>query len=543
MCGSKSALGLHRDQTNIDSPWQSWSQSQKFHWGPDCLVSCPAKMAPDWTKPNFPKLVETTNQFKWRVNKDKQAHHDGPLHDHSVSSDEEEEEVPDCLTFDTMAQVCRLILTLVLMQLPVTRIYPLIFPTLLLFPLVGLTLVSWLLVLKSGQISRMLPTMELLTLPHFPLLHSSLAMTLKLWSTFSNRTLCGQNTAWICAVFLSQSYRWLTSDYLCHFHCSPLLLLTESNSTLISNSTKSYLASALEIIPSLDVSTFPDELLLSDTEFWQAYYNWLALINIIVEPAVVEGWKLHHAHMMSDRNFSTLFPSWHEHDHLLHACFMVDLFVINLDHASYVHQFERCQGDQTHTDSLSLATTLRRDVAPNYVPKYNLFQPYNQTSPRTNSFWPSLCICCGAVGHKASECQATSLTVLNRCIVINWKANHLVSKMGQLICLIFTYEETCTHPQSSSHGAHSCSLCGDKQHPACHCSWNWPHWGAVHIMALTLCSLTSEFPNLVHDIKFGSTIGNPPPLSTTFLLWNLPTADVMNTIDFGPHLSCYQVEE
>ena len=175
---------------------------------------------------------------------------------------------------------------------------------------------------------------------------------------------------------------------------------------------------------------------------------------------------------MSDRNFSTWFPSWREHDRLLRARFMVNPFVINLDHASYVHQFERCRGDQTRTDSLSLAITMRTDAAPNRTPKSTLFQLYNKTSPRMNSFRPSLCIHCGAAGHKALECQATSSTVLNKRIVIDWKANRLVSKMGQLICLMFNVRGTCTNPQSSSHGAHSCSLCGDKQHPACHCSWN-----------------------------------------------------------------------
>ena len=54
MCQSKSGLGLDWDQTDIDSPWQSWSQAQKFCKGLDRPVSGPAKMAPDQTKPKFP---------------------------------------------------------------------------------------------------------------------------------------------------------------------------------------------------------------------------------------------------------------------------------------------------------------------------------------------------------------------------------------------------------------------------------------------------------------------------------------------------------
>ena len=54
MCWSESGLGLDWDQTIKDHPWQSWSQSQKFHRGPDHPVSGLAKMAPDWTRLNFP---------------------------------------------------------------------------------------------------------------------------------------------------------------------------------------------------------------------------------------------------------------------------------------------------------------------------------------------------------------------------------------------------------------------------------------------------------------------------------------------------------
>ena len=45
---------LDKDQTNIDGPRQSQSQSQIFHQGPDCLVSGPGKMARHQTKLNFP---------------------------------------------------------------------------------------------------------------------------------------------------------------------------------------------------------------------------------------------------------------------------------------------------------------------------------------------------------------------------------------------------------------------------------------------------------------------------------------------------------
>ena len=218
---------------------------------------------------------------------------------------------------------------------------------------------------------------------------------------------------------------------------------------------------------------------------------------------------------------------------------MVNPFVINPDHASYVHQFEWCRGDQPRTDSLSLATTTRRDAA-SHTPKSTLFQPYNKTSPRMNSFRPFLCIRCRAAGHKASECQATSLTVLNKRIVVDWKANRLVSKTGQLICLMFKEPALTPNlphmvltpaPSVATNNTLPAAACGTDLDEVLYIHttpYNADGWSA----ALTLCNLTSDFPNLVHDIKFGSPIGNPPPLLTTFLPRNLPSTDLFpNIID------------
>ena len=42
--------------------------------------------------------------------------------------------------------------------------------------------------------------------------------------------------------------------------------------------------------------------------------------------------------------------------------------------------------------------------------------------------------------------------------------------------------------------------------------------------ALDICNLMNSFPYLVQDIQLGSPIGNPPPLTSTFLPRNLPSA-------------------
>jgi len=41
---------------------------------------------------------------------------------------------------------------------------------------------------------------------------------------------------------------------------------------------------------------------------------------------------------------------------------------------------------------------------------------------------------------------------------------------------------------------------------------------------------SKSFPNLVHDITYGSPIGNPPALFSTFLPSNLPSAEILPEI-------------
>jgi len=44
--------------------------------------------------------------------------------------------------------------------------------------------------------------------------------------------------------------------------------------------------------------------------------------------------------------------------------------------------------------------------------------------------------------------------------------------------------------------------------------------------ALHNAGLTQNYPNLVHNLKFGSPIGNPPLIDFTFIPKNLPSAEI-----------------
>ena len=91
---------------------------------------------------------------------------------------------------------------------------------------------------------------------------------------------------------------------------------------------------------SIDETTFPAEDSLSESDFWQAYKNWLALVKLLCGPAIVDGWHSHHGKMISDHHFSLWFPAWRAHDKLLQVRFMSKPFIIDTKNFAYLHQFE-----------------------------------------------------------------------------------------------------------------------------------------------------------------------------------------------------------
>ena len=54
-----------------------------------------------------------------------------------------------------------------------------------------------------------------------------------------------------------------------------------------------------------------------------------------------------------------------------------------------------------------------------------------------------------------------------------------------------------------------------------------PYIPLAWLMALSSENLLVSFPNLVHDITYGSPIGNPPPLSDCFLPQNLSSENIL----------------
>jgi hypothetical protein len=51
-----------------------------------------------------------------------------------------------------------------------------------------------------------------------------------------------------------------------------------------------------------------------------------------------------------------------------------------------------------------------------------------------------------------------------------------------------------------------------------------PYYVEGWVIALHKCNLLEHYPNIVHDLIYGSPIGSPPPLTYTFIPHNMPSA-------------------
>jgi len=92
---------------------------------------------------------------------------------------------------------------------------------------------------------------------------------------------------------------------------------------------------------SLDESSFPLEDSLTETNFFQAYRNWLMVIDIITTPDVAIGWYKHHSRMLRDDKFNTFFDARQDMDKQLHSQFITCPFQIDPYSATYIQLLER----------------------------------------------------------------------------------------------------------------------------------------------------------------------------------------------------------
>src|SRR5882724_5712053 len=146
----------------------------------------------------------------------------------------------------------------------------------------------------------------------------------------------------------------------------------------------------------------------------------------------------------------------------------MDAFLAHADKSHQGHSFRpngsACRG---HQDSSSSNNSLHK------------YSPYDKESDHgrlNDSFQEghklTLCLRCGAMGHRAGNCSAMKSNHPDGPIICKWKTNQLMSKYDETVCIMFNIRGSCTEQPSFSHGLHVFSWCNDSNHATCHCTKN-----------------------------------------------------------------------
>ena len=286
---------------------------------------------------------------------------------------------------------------------------------------------------------------------------------------------------------------------------------------------------------SLDESIFPPEDSLLESLFLQAYCNWLSIIDLISSPEVTVSWHEHHSKMLQDQKISLSFDAWQDMDRQLHMQFVEDPFIIDptctmysqLFKCTWMDAFLACtdclQGGECPFHAQGSFHSGHKDANQNTF-QSSWFHPYKDPE------WPkhgksfrktrksTLFLHCRSTGHWAGTCVASQANRPECPIICDWKNNQLVSKSNKSICIISMSRvpepnthpppmaptpcaETTTTPPVTAQETDLTSILYKVRSPYVLEAWR---------LTLDHTGLTHSFPNLVHDLTYGTLIRNPP---------------------------------
>jgi len=346
----------------------------------------------------FVLLVENSNRLKKCVKLDKQARRTDPNFLSVVSSDEAEDDGPDILSLAPP------------LPLPIT--HPLQTahthgPTATNPPIP--TVVNWTDVMTTTQQSQTAPTAPIVSTP----IISTPVDDFSTFPSIYNFDEIVSNTYHLNSVAIPNALLQMAFNKL----FIPLSMLRVASvdhirfnqnlkyhKIVFGNGTGKY---------SLDESIFPDKLALSELEFWQAYRNWLAIIDVVTDTKVLESWKSHHSKMITDTSFFLWFQSWQEHNRLLRLQFILSPFIVLPDSMEYCTQFKWCRNDQAHKATATLVANSWRNIPWSSMQNSSsgiCYHPYDKSA---HSFCPQLCVHCSISGHKASNCLDSGSNAVN----------------------------------------------------------------------------------------------------------------------------------
>ncbi len=222
---------------------------------------------------------------------------------------------------------------------------------------------------------------------------------------------------------------------------------------------------------------------------WLAAYEiFLNFISELCEgERIFEGFVKHHQRALTDPDIEATFEAHKEFDcdDLRPQFFTRAGFIINVNDKEYVEGWNRVVQVARRTTLQEIQTTVAQYApsfdGPSKSPKsksFPRFQPYDKSRcsfrkdvERLNSDY--LCLRCGAKGHKADACNASTPNKSGRTFIVVWRGSYLYRLSDdQPVCLRHNVQgpNKCTMPPS--HALHICSLCAETGHGATKCPRN-----------------------------------------------------------------------
>ncbi|TFY77144.1 hypothetical protein EWM64_g6870 [Hericium alpestre] len=259
----------------------------------------------------------------------------------------------------------------------------------------------------------------------------------------------------------------------------------------------------------LDISEFPPEETLSIFDWITCYQTFLDFLSKHASEKVLTGWASHYNAIIKDKFFSQWYPAYRAFDHedsTLKRCYGSKTRRGHADHLL-----------RLHLDIIRIFHNLQQRVAP--VPFVTHLLASTSASAAGDT-----------TGISRRNAQPQALPVPNapssskRATVRSCAA-----QTADLCACASTSEDPARAPDRAIHfmSAHYATTSTTERGRALAIECQrvvTPYSASGWEQALNRTGLSSKYPTLVHDLVYGAPIGNPPPLSHTFLPPNMPNA-------------------
>ncbi|PPQ76790.1 hypothetical protein CVT26_001757 [Gymnopilus dilepis] len=255
----------------------------------------------------------------------------------------------------------------------------------------------------------------------------------------------------------------------------------------------------------LDVSDFPSDCDLSYVEWIQAYNTFLSFLTTVLDKNLCKGFLDHWDGMLKDPGFAKWFPAYRRFDQRIRQAFFTHPFVLDTKDGEYTKALMEAKTDYTNT--LSIASTSTSPPYRSETPRRG-FHPYI----RRSSSFPH--------GKVVPSSSLRKRIDLNVSLITKQFASGSTSVHAKIPChTTSTFAPSvATKTTLRVPAPETAPLSNELSRITT--PYNANEWSRV----LDECNLTSSYPNLVHDLLYGSPIGNPPSISETFIPDNMPSA-------------------